>query len=79
MTIREPDLHHRRRRFEPFRVHVADGKSYEVRHPDRIASLRGGRMVSDAADEGFVILDLLLVRGLEKPVPRGKGVGRRAS
>jgi len=70
MTIQELDLHHKQRPFEPFRLLVADGRSYDVRHPERIASLRSGRMVSVATDEGFVILDLLLVTGLEKPIPR---------
>jgi hypothetical protein len=79
MTIQELDNHHKQRPFEPFRLHVADGKSYDVRHPERMASLRSGRMVSIATDEGFVILDLLLVTGLEKPIPKRRGASRRAS
>jgi hypothetical protein len=70
MTIQELDLHHKQRPFEPFRLLVADGRFYDVRHPERLASLRSGRMASVATDEGFVILDLLLVTGLEKPIPR---------
>ena len=70
MTIQELDVHHRQRPFEPFRILVADGRAYDVRHPERLASLRTGRMISVATDEGFVILDLLLVTGLEKPIPR---------
>jgi len=80
MTIQELDLHHRQRPFEPFRLLVADGRAYEVRHPERLASLRTGRMVSVATDEGFVILDLLLVTGLEKPISRKKTrASKRAS
>lgn len=80
MTIQELDLHHKQRPFEPFRLLVADGRSYDVRHPERLASLRTGRMVSVATDNGFVILDLLLVTGLEKPIPkRRNGVRRKAS
>ncbi len=41
----------------PFRLLVADGRSYDVRHPERLASVRNGRMISVATDEGFVILD----------------------
>ena len=70
MTIQELDLHHKQRPFEPFRLLVTDGRAFEVRHPERLASLRTGRMVSVATDEGFVILDLLLVTGLEKPIPK---------
>jgi hypothetical protein len=79
MTIQELDLHHKQRPFEPFRLLVADGRSYEVRHPERLASIRSGRMISVATDEGFVILDLLLVAGLEKPIPRRRIRTRRAS
>ena len=77
MTTQGLDLHHKQRPFEPFRLLVADGRAYDVRHPERLASLRTGRMVSVATDEGFVILDLLLVTGLEKPIPKRKGSIRR--
>ena len=80
MTIQELDLYHKQRPFEPFRLLVADGRAYDVRHPERLASLRTGRMVSVATDDGFVILDLLLVTGLEKPVPRRRnGLKKKAS
>jgi len=78
MTTQELDLHHKQRPFEPFRLLVADGRFYDVKHPERLASLRTGRMISVATDEGFVILDLLLVTGLEKPVPKRK-MRRKAS
>jgi len=80
MTIQELDIHHRQRPFEPFRLLVADGRSYEVRHPERMASLRTGRMISVATDQGFVILDMLLITGLEKPISkRRNGMKKRAS
>ena len=80
MTIQELDLHHKQRPFEPFRLLVADGRAFEVRHPERLASLRTGRMVSVATDEGFVILDLLLVTGLEKSIPKKRTrASKRAS
>jgi hypothetical protein len=80
MTIQELQLHHTQRPFEPFRLMTADGRSYEVRHPERLASLRTGRMISVATDEGFVILDLLLITALEKPIHRRRnGMKKRAS
>ena len=80
MTIQELELHHKQRPFEPFRLLIADGRSYDVRHPERLASLRTGRMISVATDEGFVILDTLLITGLEKPIPKRKnGVRKKAS
>jgi hypothetical protein len=77
MTVQELELHHKQRPFEPFRLLVADGRAYEVRHPERLASLRFGRMISVATDAGFVILDLLLVTGLGKPIPVSKSRRRR--
>jgi hypothetical protein len=77
MTIQELELHHRQRPCEPFRILVADGRSYGVRHPERMASLRSGRMISVATDNGFVILDLLLVTGLEKPIPKRRSAARK--
>jgi hypothetical protein len=34
----------RKRRFEPFRVHLTDGTTYEVRHPDMV--IVGDRFVA---------------------------------
>ena len=78
MTTQALDLYHRQRPFEPFRLLVSDGRFYDVKHPERLASLRTGRMISVATDEGFVILDLLLITGLEKPIPRRRA-RRKAS
>jgi hypothetical protein len=78
MTTHELQLHHSQRPFEPFRLLVADGRAYDVRHPERLASLRSGRMISVATDQGFVILDMLLITGLEKPIhKRGNGARRK--
>jgi hypothetical protein len=80
MTIQELQIHHVQRPFEPFRLLTADGMAYEVRHPERLASSRTGRMISIATDEGFVILDLFLVVALEKPISKKKnGMKKRAS
>ena len=78
MTAQELDLHHRQRSFEPFRLLVADGRFYDVKHPKRLAWLRSGRMISVATDDGFMILDLLLVTGLEKAIPKRRA-RRKAS
>ena len=79
MTIQELNLHHAQRPFEPFRLLVADGHVYDVRHPERLASLRTGRMISVATDAGFVILDLLLIPGLERPIPKRRARAAKAS
>ena len=57
--------------FEPFRVLVADGRSYDIRHPEHLAFSGKGRLIAiGMEDDSFVTLDLLLVTGLQKPIPR---------
>ena len=51
--------------FRPFIIHMADGRSVEVKHPEWIA-YAGGRIALVAKpDETFEIIDLLLVPSLE--------------
>jgi hypothetical protein len=58
--------------FEPFRLLVADGRSYDVRHPEHLAFSGKGKLIAiGMEDDSFVTLDLLLVAGLQKPIPRG--------
>ena len=53
------------RPFQPFRIHLADGRHLDVEHPEFIA-YRGGRtaVVYTGAERNEVI-DLLLVTSLE--------------
>jgi len=51
--------------FRPFLIHMADGRSVEVNHPEWIA-YAGGRIALVAKpDESFEVIDLLLVPSLE--------------
>jgi hypothetical protein len=53
------------RPFRPFRIHMADGRSVEVNHPEWIA-YAGGRIALVAKpDDNFEVIDLLLVPSLE--------------
>ena len=40
----------RTRRFVPLRIHLSDGKVYEIRHPDQIIVLRGRVDIGVGAD-----------------------------
>ena len=54
--------------FVPFTLRLVDGRSYEVEHPDFIASHPQGRtiIVFKPGEGGdFEIIDLLLVVGIE--------------
>ena len=58
-------LHHQP--FIPFRLHLADGRSFLVDHPDFISRTRGGRtVIVHDKDEHFEVVDLRLVISLER-------------
>ena len=53
--------------FRPFTIHLADGRSFSVPHPDFISQSPAGRtvIVFGKDEDEFSILDLLLVTELE--------------
>ena len=66
--------------FVPFTLRLADGRSYEISHPDFIASHPQARtiIVFKPGEGGDLeILDLLLVVGIEVHHSRLKGEAKR--
>ena len=62
--------------FRPFNIHMADGRVLQVRHPDFISRSESGRtVIVNRADDGFDILDIMLMTGLEvlAPTPTDSG------
>lgn len=54
------------RPFRPFRLHLADGRSLDVDHPEFLMPSRSGRtIVVSKPTDTFEIVDLLLVTSLE--------------
>ena len=53
--------------FKPFTMHLADGRSVPVPHPDFITVTGAGRtaIVASRTEDRFTIIDLLLVTQLE--------------
>jgi len=52
--------------FMPFRVHLADGRSVDIDHPEFLMFSRSGRTIYvSKPDDTFEIIDLLLVTSLE--------------
>lgn len=52
--------------FQPFVVHMADGRAIPVVHPEQVAMHPQSRtVVVDQPNESMHIIDLLLVTGLE--------------
>ena len=78
MTTEEVRRVHFTQPFVPYRVRVADGNHYDVRHPESLAMLGNGRLVSIGMQDHFVALHRLLVTGIERPIPKRKQGGNGA-
>ncbi len=78
MTIQEIQRLREEKPFKPFRVLTADGRSYDVVHPEMLAQSASGRLITIGLhDDSFVTLDLLLVAGIHKDIKPGKNGSRR--
>jgi hypothetical protein len=76
MTIEQLKALHQARPFRPFTIHLADGTSIPVKHPEFLWSTPGGRTIFvSQGDENVTIIDLLLVTKLV--TGNGKGKSRR--
>jgi hypothetical protein len=52
--------------FHPFTIHMGDGRSFRVKHPDFVARSPSGRtVIVYGDDDSDSILDMLLVTELE--------------
>jgi hypothetical protein len=65
--------------FEPFRILLADGNFYDVRHPENLALGGKGRLIATGLEDSFITLDLLLVTGIQRPIPKRQGRMRRSA
>ncbi|MFN0012078.1 MAG: hypothetical protein ACKVS8_10585 [Phycisphaerales bacterium] len=80
MTIEQLRRTHAARPFRPFTIHVADGRSFKISHPEFLAITGAGRtvIVGSERDDSFEVVDLLLVTTLQVH-ENGRGSGRRAA
>ena len=70
MTIEQLRLFHRARPFQPFTIHLADGRSMYVVHNEFLAQSPSGRTVAVSQPDGtFEVVDLLLVTSLRVAAP----------
>jgi hypothetical protein len=80
VTIQQIHRLREKQPFEPFRIVTADGSRYDVRHPENLALTGNGRIIVVAMRDYAATLDLLLVTGIEQPIPHKKnGAGRKGS
>lgn len=77
MTLQKLKEHWKAQPFEPFAIHLADGRSIPVRHPDFLARSVSGRTVTVEYDEDrSATIDLLLVTSLDR-LPQARGASRK--
>ena len=75
MTIEQIRKVHQARPFQPFDIHLADGRSLPVPHPEFLAVTPPGRTIGVGLDDGTIeVVDLLLVTSLK---PRANGARSR--
>lgn len=77
MTMQQIQRLREKHPFEPFRLIAADGSRYDVHHPENFAVTGNGRLIVVAMHDYAATLDLLLITGIEQPIPRGKNGTRR--
>lgn len=63
---------HQAQPFKPFLIHLADGRSIEVRHPEMLAYAFPARAFAVWTRDSYSVIDLLLVTELK----HRNGVGR---
>ena len=74
MTIEQLRVMHQARPFKPFDLHLADGRSISVLHPEFLSQSSTGRTIGVAVEEDVIeVIDLLLVTSLK---PRTNSAGR---
>lgn len=73
MTIEQFRATLRQQPFRPFIVHMVDGRTFEVSHPDFVAQSPAGRtVIVFQADELYSVLDLPLMSELEVNAGNGR-------
>ena len=66
MTVEQLRKMHRARPFQPFEIHLADGRSLPVEHPEFLAITPPGRTIGVGLRDGIIeVVDLLLVTSLK--------------
>lgn len=62
--------------FRPFTIRMADGRTFDVAHPDFVAQSPSGRTaIVFQPDDSYSILDLLLMTELEVQHSNGRNSG----
>lgn len=76
MTVEQLKNVHGAKPFRPFTVHMGDGRSFRVDHPEFLSRSPSGRtIIVHQPDDSFSVLDMLLITELEvhPPVQPSRG------
>jgi hypothetical protein len=66
MTVERLREFHRAAPFRPFRIRVADGRSFHVPHPELLSISPSGRTIHvEYGNDNFSTIDLLLVTEIQ--------------
>ena len=80
MTIEQLRKMHQARPFQPFDIHMGDGRSVPVEHPEMLAITPPGRTIGVGLADGTIeTIDLLLVTSLKPRPTDGARRGRQRS
>lgn len=75
MTVEQLRKMHQARPFQPFDIHMGDGRTVPVEHPEALLITPPGRTIGVGLVDGTIeVIDLLLVTSLK---PRSNGSARR--
>jgi hypothetical protein len=73
MTVEQLRKMYAARPFQPFDIHMVDGRSISLDHPELLGFSKSGRTIAvGGPDDAIEIIDLLLVTSL-KPHPTATG------
>ncbi len=73
MTVEQFRSTLRQQPFRPFTIRMADGRSFDVGHPDFLAQSPSGRtVIVFHRDDSYSILDLLLMSEIEVSAGNGR-------
>jgi hypothetical protein len=74
MTVEQLKNVMRAQPFQPFTIHMGDGRSFLVKHPEFVSrSVSGRTIIVSTEDDGHSVLDMLLVTELEVHPPSKSG------
>ena len=72
MTTDQLRRAHQTQPFQAFTLRMADGQTYEVRHPEMMSFSQSGRTIAVATpDDAHDVLDVLLITAIHKAAASG--------